>query len=217
MQECLSITPAPQEYLICKEYHDFLLDMIEELKIPHVFVHSDEAVYSKLCHILWKNTELYKDVILLIGGFHQFRVMQTIIYKKWYYRDMRQWCVDAGTIAKCSSEQAFEGRHYYRSIRVHKECLDALVQHRVEKITNDHMDIESNLMSFLSNLRKNSNPSSLEEVMKVDSLSSLVRQILEFKEESEALFTVSYLKDVSALLSLVGLFSNKTRTLYFSG
>ena len=45
--------------------------MIEELDIPRVFVHSDEAVYSKLCHILRKNTEFYKDVILLMGGFHQ--------------------------------------------------------------------------------------------------------------------------------------------------
>ena len=203
VQEYLPITPAPPEYPICKEYLDFLLDMIEDLAIPHVFVHSDEAVYSKLCHILWKNTELYKDVILLMGGFHQLRVMQKIIYKKYHCRDMRQWCVDAGTIAKGSSEQAFEGRHYYRSMRVHKECFDALVQYRIEKITNGHMDIESNLMSSLSNLRQNPNPSSLEEVIKLDSFSSLVGKILEFKEGSEAHFTVSYLKDVSTLLSLV--------------
>ena len=64
--------------------------MIQELEIPHVFVHSDEAVYSKLCHILWESTELYKDVILLMGGFHQLRVIQKVIYKNYHCRDMRQ-------------------------------------------------------------------------------------------------------------------------------
>ena len=58
-------------------------------------------------------------------------------------------------------------------------------------------------MSSLSNLRQNPNPSSLEEVIKLDSFSSLVGRISEFKEGSEAHFTVSYLKDVPTLLSLV--------------
>ena len=104
-QEYFPITPAPPEYPICKTYLYFLLDMIEELHNPRIFVHSDEAVCSKLCHILWKNTELYKDVILLMGGFHQLRDMQKIIYKKYHCTDMRQWCFDAGTIAKGSSEK----------------------------------------------------------------------------------------------------------------
>ena len=32
-------------------------------------------------------------------------------------------------------DQAFERRHYYRSLRIHKECFDALVQFRIEKVT----------------------------------------------------------------------------------
>ena len=43
--------------------------------------------------------------------------------------------VDAGTIAKGSSEKAFEGRHYYRCMRVNKEMLDALIQYRMEQIS----------------------------------------------------------------------------------
>ena len=44
----------------------FLVEVIDELEIPHIFVHSDEAVYSKLCDILWKDRELYKDIIFLL-------------------------------------------------------------------------------------------------------------------------------------------------------
>ena len=40
---------------MCKEYLDLLIDMIEELEIPYIFVHSDKMVSAKLCHILWKD------------------------------------------------------------------------------------------------------------------------------------------------------------------
>ena len=44
---------------------------------------------------------------------------------------MKQCCVDAHVIAKGSADQAFEGRHYSRSFRLHQECFDALVQLRI--------------------------------------------------------------------------------------
>ena len=46
------------------------------IEILFIYAHGDEQVYARLCHILWKNPNVYKDVILLMGGFHQLRVMQ---------------------------------------------------------------------------------------------------------------------------------------------
>ena len=46
VQEFLPVTPHPPVYPVCKEYLDFLLDVIEELEIPFMYVHSDELVYS---------------------------------------------------------------------------------------------------------------------------------------------------------------------------
>ena len=74
VQEFLRVSPHPPEYPICKGYLDFLVEIINELDIPHMFVHSDEMVYSKLCDILWKSPPVYKNLILLKGGFHQLRV-----------------------------------------------------------------------------------------------------------------------------------------------
>ena len=48
VQDFRPVTPHPPEYPVCKEYLDFLLDLIEELEIPFMYVHSDELVYSKL-------------------------------------------------------------------------------------------------------------------------------------------------------------------------
>ena len=139
IQEFLPVTPHPPEYPICKEYLDFLLEIIEELELPHIFVHSDEMVYSKLCDIVWKNPQLYKGIILLMGGFHQLRVMQRLLYKRYACRGLKDWFTDAGVIASGSVDQALEGRHYFRSMRLHKECFDALVQFRIEDLTGRPM------------------------------------------------------------------------------
>ena len=155
IQEYLPVTAAPPDYPVCKEYLDFLLGIMQDLEIPYIYVHSHEAVYSKLCHILWKNKELYKDVILLMGGFHQLRVRQKLLFKRHGCGGYRQWCVDSDIIASGSADQAFEGRHYYRSMRVHKECFDALVQFKVEEITSGHTNTQPELLFSLVALKNN--------------------------------------------------------------
>ena len=203
VQEYLPVSPHPPEYPICKEYLDFLLDVMEELEIPFIFAHSDEAVYSKLCDILWKNPEMYSRIILLMGGFHQLRVMQRILYKRHYCKGYMDWCIDAETIAKGSAEQAFEGRHYYRCMRVHKECFDALVQFRVEAITTNLSTMSPILKEAISSLRKDPSPATLETLMNLDEFDFIAKEILRYQQGSDGELTVTYLKDVSLMLSLV--------------
>ena len=131
---CYSFISEYPEYPVCKNYLDNLLDIINDLEISHIYVITDEMVYSKLCHITWKNPELYKCNVILIGGFHQLRVKQRLIFKRINCICIKNWCVDAGVIAPGSAAQAVEGRHYYRCMHVHKECFDALVQFRFEKV-----------------------------------------------------------------------------------
>ena len=164
-QEYLPVTAAPPEYPVCKEYLDGLLDIMQDLEVPYIYVHSDEAVYSKLCHILWKNKELYKNLILLMGGFHQLRVRQKLLFKRHSCRGYKQWCIDSDVIAPGSEDQAFEGRHYYRCMRIHKECFDALVQLKVEELTKNHTGTDPELLTSLVAFRKEHRPSLLETVM----------------------------------------------------
>ena len=74
-----------------------------------------------------------------MGGFHQLRVMQRLLYKRYACRGLKDWFTDAGVIASGSVDQALEGRHYFRSMRLRKECFDALVQFRIEDLTGRPM------------------------------------------------------------------------------
>ena len=69
----LPVVPTPPDYDVLKEYLDFLLDTTENLGIQHIFAHADEAVYSKLLHIICKHGDYFQRIIPLMGGFHQYQ------------------------------------------------------------------------------------------------------------------------------------------------
>ena len=112
--EYLPAVAQPPDYPVCKKFLDDLLNLLEDLNLGHIFCHSDEQVYAKLTQIMWKDPGLYKDVVVLMGGFHQLRVRQKTIYKRHAVKGYQTWCTDAKTIAVCSAGSAIEGRHYYR-------------------------------------------------------------------------------------------------------
>ena len=58
---------------------------------------------------MWKDTSLYKNVIILMGGFHQLRVRQKTIHKRHAVKGYQSWCTDSKTIAIGSSDAAIEG------------------------------------------------------------------------------------------------------------
>ena len=75
--EYMPVINQPPKYDVCKYYLDHLNEIIADLGLSYMFVHADEEVYARLAHIIWKDTEKYKNLVILIGGFHQLRVRQS--------------------------------------------------------------------------------------------------------------------------------------------
>ena len=74
--EYLPIIPQLPEYPICKKFLDDLLKVVRDLDQEHIFAHGEEQVYARLAHIIWKDPELYRNIVMLMGGFHELRVRQ---------------------------------------------------------------------------------------------------------------------------------------------
>ena len=88
-----------------------------------------------------------------MGGFHQLLVLQKIIYKRHACIGYKKWFVDSKIIASGSVDKTVEGRHYCRFMRVHKEAFDAIVQARIESITNSYSGINSALPNAVIDFR----------------------------------------------------------------
>ena len=93
-------------------------------------------VNSPLLHLIWKDEDLYANVIPILGGFHQLRVIQKI-YKRHQYMEYNNWLLDSEIIAPGSAEQGFERRHYFRSRRLYKEAFAAINQTKLESQTKN--------------------------------------------------------------------------------
>ena len=176
-------------------------EMAEELGVDCIFAHSDEAIYCKMVLIQWLNETKYDKVVNLIGGFHTLMVKLKIMYKKYGALGLREWWVDAGVIAEGSSVQAIEGKHYFRSLRLHKQSFEALLRYRLNNQVN--MDqLGDSFKECISTLRKEPNPENLRSLMEQKEFQVLRKELLA-TTGTESLMIVEYLKDVSCLLALI--------------
>ena len=109
--------------------------------------------------------------------------------------------VSYSIIASGSSENVFNGGHYHRNMRLHKESFNA--QHRAEKITSGFSEIDPNLQKKLQWLRSAPSPEGMEDVIVCPAFELLFQRIVQVEDGTECCMTVSYLKDVSLFLALV--------------
>ena len=77
----------------------------------------------------------------------------------------KDWFVDSEIIAPGSAEQGFEGRHYFRSMRLHMEAFAASAQIKVESLIKN---IDPLPLSKLIELRKSPSPALVKEIIRLD-------------------------------------------------
>ena len=108
----LSTIPESWEYPVCKTYLHFLVDTIEVLELPYIFIKADEQVYARISHTIWKPRDFYRKKIPIMRGLNQIYVFQRVFFKCYKSLDLQDWFVDSGTVIVGSVSQAFGGRHY---------------------------------------------------------------------------------------------------------
>ena len=92
--------------------------------------------------------------------------------------------------------------HSYRSLRLRKEILRALVQRRVEDITDKFELIHPQLISNLSKFMQRPSNKALEHVTNVKEYKELVTAVLSTTGRRSQM-VMNYLKDVSTMLAIV--------------
>ena len=199
--EYLPVVPLPPDDSVIKWYMDMILQIADDLELGHIFSHADEAIYSKMLIISWMNQEKYDKIIPLMGGFHTILVNLKILFKKYGCLGFKDWWVDAGAIAEGSVAQAIEGRHYYRSVRLHKQSFEALIRYRMRK-NNISTNFDLSMKKAIASLRLNPCGESFDSLLHLPGLNDIY-SLLTSAEGTQAKMIMEYLVDVSAMLSLV--------------
>ena len=197
----LPAVPEPPGDNVCKFYLEKVLELCHHLEINHLFLHADEAVYSKLMIIKWISAGRYDKVIPIIGGFHTILVQLKIIYKKYKMIGYTDWWISSDIIAAGSAPAAEEGKHYHSALRCHNMAFEALVKFKLSK------DV-SGVSQLLNSLIKHDT-----FVTFCDNFYSLTL----YEENSQRYsITMNYMKDVSNLLTHIWAFRNNCYDSYMA-
>ena len=81
--EYLPVVPLPPHDNIVEWYMDNIVQKMEEIATEKVFVHVDEAIYSKIVMMMWLYNGKYENAIPFIGGFHTL-----LVYLKYYIKNI---------------------------------------------------------------------------------------------------------------------------------
>ena len=138
-----------------------MLNLKSDLEINHTFCYSDQDAFYKISQIIWKDKK-YDSVINVMGGFHIFLVKLKILYKKYNLLGLQQLWLKSKIIAEGSVNQAGEGKHYSRAIRLHKQSLECLLRFQSKKII---ANLPVDVMKKVKNIRLHPSPDSLNDLL----------------------------------------------------
>ena len=197
------IPESVNDFTVLKSLLYFLLETTENLGIMYIFSHCDEAVYSKLLQIIGKHGDQFSKVIPPMGGFRQVLCLQKAIYKRYACLGLDKWITGVATIkSSLVAEKTVHVLHYNTSIRVYKEIFDAIVQMRMEDITNMYVNIDEELLSNLINLRKSTCAKNMSEIVVIEEFQILEKDITTVTSRQSQV-TVMLLEDISLPLTFI--------------
>ena len=66
------------KYEICKNFLVNFLEMTKELDLEYIFDRLDEQVHATLIHLIWSTLLKYNDIVMIVGSFHQWRILEVV-------------------------------------------------------------------------------------------------------------------------------------------
>ena len=129
-----------------------LVEAMRQKNIPFFFLVGDMPTYKLVTQLKEENPHQFKDIVPILGTFHQQMSYIYAIYKRFKGSGMADTQVTAGIVAEGSVDQALQGRHYRRG----QQCIllwrEALIHLHLQKIL-EHQELPENVKLKLDTLR----------------------------------------------------------------
>ena len=100
----------------------------KELLLETIVVVMDQALFAKAAEKVWKQRELFSNILLRMGAFHTLSNALSILGKRFWDAGLKDICIEAGIVAEGSVNGVLDGKHYNRAVRVHKYIYEALMR-----------------------------------------------------------------------------------------
>lgn len=125
---------------------------MRQKNIPFSFLFGDLPTCKTITQLKAENLEMFKDIIPILGPFHQLMSYIYAIYKRFKGSGMADTLVTAEVIVEGSVDQALRGKHYRRAVRCIQLWREFLIQNQLSKIL-EHKELSEDIKRNLNILR----------------------------------------------------------------
>ena len=94
----------------------------------------DQAFYAKAMEVYWKHKELFKGIVIIMGGFHLLLMLLGVIGSRFGDAGLREIAVQSDVVAEGSVDKSLNGKQYNRGVHLHKCVYEALMRLLLKEI-----------------------------------------------------------------------------------
>jgi hypothetical protein len=192
------------------------LQIRSQIQLEKITLVVDQAIFAKSMEIVWYHPQTFKNVFILMGGFHIICNLLSIIGKLFGDAGLGDIAVEIGCIAQGSIQNVLQGKQYNRGIRLHKCIYEALMRliyrQFVDHLKTDFPEIFSEMENvdllieqFCDNMCNDTFISSMEDskIIKVMELFENYLNYLRNENGPLSSFWMTYIDMVELLIGLI--------------
>ena len=142
----------PPKKSVINDVMSKLKNSMKEKSMPYAFLVGDLPTYKLILELTTENPEEYKDIIPILGAFHQQMSYIHAIYKRFKGSGISEILVSAGVIVEGSVDQALRGKHYRRGLRCIMLWREVLIHKRLTKLM-ENTTLSEQVLRNLETLR----------------------------------------------------------------
>ena len=171
----------------------------------------DQAFYAKAMEVYWKHKELFKGIVIIMGGFHLLLMLLGVIGSRFGDAGLREIAVQSDVVAEGSVDKSLNGKQYNRAVRLHKCVYEALMRLLSKEFESS---VQSLPILNLEQLKLELNQEEFERVLSSREIREFGEQfhvyVQGIKEKGSNLgrFWLSYLELCELMLNLI--FASRT-------
>ena len=158
----------------------------ERLGLESVLCVLDQAFYAKAAEVIWKNKDIFGDIVIVLGGFHLLMMFLGVMGIRYGDAGLRDTAVQSDIIAEGSVKKVLQGKHYNRVVHTHKivyEALSRLLSRRfMEWMSEEKPETVDQIHTTLGEVRCNMAERGFEDVSNTEFLKTLNIYYYKYRE-----------------------------------
>ncbi|XP_028410493.1 uncharacterized protein LOC114533190 [Dendronephthya gigantea] len=203
------IDATPTEYSTINEILKRSMDIAETLHLTYAVLVFDEAVYSKVQHIRWKEPAYYDKFVVRLGEFHTIMSFLSGVSKIFEDGGLKDIFIESGVVTEGSVKGVLSGKHYNRSVFCHKIVHEAMQRLRFDAFL-DSLDEEKEerFMGFIRDMSDSFPEQNFHEHIENEVFEKICNEYESFVEDASNksrtfAFWSMYIKVIGILLTFI--------------